>query len=78
MERSPNIFGRTYLCSQEDSTGQKSTKAASVVMPRIYLGRTLTQDPQAVVRKRALGKNLKLGNMEQYFPQHTPPQNPVA
>lgn len=39
-----------------DSTGQKS---ATVVIPRIYLPRTLTQDPQAMIHKRYLGKNLK-------------------
>lgn len=47
---------QTYL--EEHICALRRSKAP-VVIPRIYLGRTLTQDPQAVARKRASGKNLK-------------------
>lgn len=42
-----------------DSKGQKSTKAATAVVPSIYFSSTLTQEPQAIVHNGHLRKNFK-------------------
>lgn len=56
-----------------DSKGQMSTKAATAVIPRIYLSRILAQEPQAMVLKGYLGKNFK-DRAIWYFSKHTLPQ----
>lgn len=49
-----------------DSKGQHSMTAATAVIPKIYLSRTLTQEPQAMVHNGYLGKNFKDRDI-QYF-----------
>lgn len=62
LEEKPNRKNITPLSGRKratDSKDQKSTKAATAVIPRIYLSRTLTQEPQPMVHNGYLGINFK-------------------